>query len=1261
MESEKTYTLKEAKDLLRHIHQQRLDYCSFPSHVERHLHRSGGECGSGSKEEVVETSAWLYYEELPSRSKFLLLYHILNEKVFKTTVLDLLSLIKVSRNRLMNSSFLCLGNHIEHVHDTSISNLGDSAEGNKTLDRTAVTTKPIMTGLAGNRMIELDSYFSWHPETSEYLLAHITVPSSCGGADHFPAHISNLQIMPSSRVCLPSSQLGIKVRALIQEEMRSIPVHRTSSSTVEDKIAAMAKMKHQGSLHGADKSLLATRTTQYPDIIAFSLAALIASQLSRGVQYFYHQHLTKVAEATLHSLYSPAPLLSTTPSFTASTPEAERCFLQMHVATSCEEQNKSVSLVLSSSFVQNYWDMADSGQKSSLLRSMGFLESGHESGSSTTSKSTGKLKGKKGGNSVTGKRGSATAGSGGVSAELLRADFRRFMDSINSRTFSYLQQETEPLLASQSDVSNDWWDIEEGTRDEESLSRFQALVKVRGPEYDFEQWCLTQHFFGAGLCEYVSTCALEKLFTPNHYWNSWSISAFQSLEKKWMVEEAERMLIAYEDDVTSSGTVTSDVVDSTSKRSSKSKKKQKKASKRKSASMRKSDNISTIDGVDSKHDNDDEEMVAVHEPLISPQNTSGPTIDVESDTTIVGMNDAVADSVGSISSIPQVCSEYQTQEDDPPPCAKLNADLCVSDFYDREDCGDDVLPVNTCDVLAEKDPGHDYCDDQRDEISDNEESVHIEVPLLKTDLSKVPCTESSVLCDDLDDDLDYTSSGVSSVVSSTTESECHRSLTTSALSACSSNTSTAATSVGAGVAFLDCPQSFTKALSDDIRDMAIALRSLADRRRPWQLGTIDKVKEITKSIWIHAEVDIFGSFSTGLAIPSSDVDIVICGVNSQQMQWFGGRWLSPMAILSQQLQQASWVTTLKTIENTAMPVIKVTTAPVPISANVLGSAAVRGIIKLDVSFSTAFMLPPHAGGQFATANGVHHGPVPATMHQGIATRDFVMKLCAMNHALIPLTLVLKQFLSEKCLHDPYTGGLTSYAVTIMVASILQPYVLEPPHTHPDLGTLFLKFFQKFGTTFDTRKHAVALAVNGPFVPLTGDRMPRVGSEGYWNPPDPVVVIDPLNSQNNLGRSCFAFRQLQSTLDTALEAGLQRLDRASLCPLTSILGVMFGAEHHNNVLKLVSQLWCPNEVVESAREDMSDEENDGKQLVHVSGASETLRPENNTTSAASNEPLRERCHSLLSQMTPHQLEEAHLRLLEVLQSSNAEHQGGSTSV
>ena len=144
---------------------------------------------------------------------------------------------------------------------------------------------------------------------------------------------------------------------------------------------------------------------------------------------------------------------------------------------------------------------------------------------------------------------------------------------------------------------------------------------------------------------------------------------------------------------------------------------------------------------------------------------------------------------------------------------------------------------------------------------------------------------------------------------------------------------------------------------------------------------------------------------------------------------------------------------LQTVERTAVPLIKLTTGPVPATNNggPHTNSFRHGIIRMDISFDVVLSSPAdqHAG-------GTGH-----QTHRGLATRDFMTRLCTLNPSLPPLVLVLKQFLLERGLLDPYTGGLPSYALTIMVGSLLQPHALEPPDTHPDLGSLLLTFLKQF--------------------------------------------------------------------------------------------------------------------------------------------------------------------------------------------------------
>jgi predicted nucleotidyltransferase len=119
-------------------------------------------------------------------------------------------------------------------------------------------------------------------------------------------------------------------------------------------------------------------------------------------------------------------------------------------------------------------------------------------------------------------------------------------------------------------------------------------------------------------------------------------------------------------------------------------------------------------------------------------------------------------------------------------------------------------------------------------------------------------------------------------------------------------------------------------LTEDVLSMATSLHRIANMRRPWQMAAVERVRAVIHSLWPHAQCDIFGSFGTGLAIPSSDVDIVVSGVGiAHQLHWWGGKAVTAIAALTHHLQQRDWVSTIRAIEHTVMPVIKLTTASVP--------------------------------------------------------------------------------------------------------------------------------------------------------------------------------------------------------------------------------------------------------------------------------------------------------------------------------------------
>ncbi|CAM9228929.1 unnamed protein product [Chrysoparadoxa australica] len=343
----------------------------------------------------------------------------------------------------------------------------------------------------------------------------------------------------------------------------------------------------------------------------------------------------------------------------------------------------------------------------------------------------------------------------------------------------------------------------------------------------------------------------------------------------------------------------------------------------------------------------------------------------------------------------------------------------------------------------------------------------------------------------------------------------------------------------------------TAALSTELLEMASILGGLSERRRPWIMAVYLRLSKLVAQIWPAASVEMYGSSSTGLAIPASDLDVVATGLPVLP-QW--GSSFPLLQLLTNELGSQGWVSAITPIENTTVPIIKME-CPCP-----------RSTVKVDISFDT-----------------------PAGSHRGRSTTAFVQRQQANHPLLTPLMIVLKQLLLERGLNDAYTGGLSSYALTVMVTAVLQRYALNPPHLRPDLGSLFLICLKTFGTSFDTRRSGVLVSSHGagPLAPLTLQHfvgIPRVGTPEWWQPADPVVIQDPLQASNNVGRSCFGFRQVQVAFDRAYSAvanfyasdpgyGSRTASGAQRSESNSVLGAVFGAPHHKHVANLTAQVWC----------------------------------------------------------------------------------------
>ncbi|KAM3573175.1 hypothetical protein VYU27_004849 [Nannochloropsis oceanica] len=278
-------------------------------------------------------------------------------------------------------------------------------------------------------------------------------------------------------------------------------------------------------------------------------------------------------------------------------------------------------------------------------------------------------------------------------------------------------------------------------------------------------------------------------------------------------------------------------------------------------------------------------------------------------------------------------------------------------------------------------------------------------------------------------------------------------------------------------------------LCDDIVAFVRGVSEITASRLPQQTEAINRCRQVVQSLWPRAQVKAFGSFVSGLALPSSDVDLVIClpkvrrdapaeapgvleGRNAIKETW--------QQELARRLRATAWVNpaSIKIISHTAIPVIKmkIEPRPQPLSMPLTGGGGggggtsiqgleLRGDSADEAAVARGVALTGIAAGEGEVYLDVS---IEGGQHNGLLANQVIAELLRENPALRPLVLVLKHFMKERGLMESYSGGLSSYGLVLMVARYLQEQ-----SNAMDTGSLLLGFLDFYSNHFDPRTMGVS--------------------------------------------------------------------------------------------------------------------------------------------------------------------------------------------
>ncbi|XP_053449120.1 terminal nucleotidyltransferase 4A isoform X1 [Nycticebus coucang] len=243
---------------------------------------------------------------------------------------------------------------------------------------------------------------------------------------------------------------------------------------------------------------------------------------------------------------------------------------------------------------------------------------------------------------------------------------------------------------------------------------------------------------------------------------------------------------------------------------------------------------------------------------------------------------------------------------------------------------------------------------------------------------------------------------------------------------------------------------------------------------------VKRIETVVKDLWPAAEVQIFGSFSTGLYLPTSDIDLVVFG-----------KWdRPPLQLLEQALRKHNVAEpcSIKVLDKATVPIIKLTDQETE--------------VKVDISFN---------------------------METGVRAAEFI-KNYMKKYSLLPyLILVLKQFLLQRDLNEVFTGGISSYSLILMAISFLQLHPrIDARRADENLGMLLVEFFELYGRNFNYLKTGIRIKEGGAYI--AKEEIMKAMTSGYR--PSMLCIEDPLLPGNDVGRSSYGAMQVKQVFDYA---------------------------------------------------------------------------------------------------------------------------------
>lgn len=256
-------------------------------------------------------------------------------------------------------------------------------------------------------------------------------------------------------------------------------------------------------------------------------------------------------------------------------------------------------------------------------------------------------------------------------------------------------------------------------------------------------------------------------------------------------------------------------------------------------------------------------------------------------------------------------------------------------------------------------------------------------------------------------------------------------------------------------------------------------------RKKTVMSFLKTLQEVVIALFPTAYISIFGSFATRLALPTSDLDLVIANTGFNRVEI-----VAAVSALAAMLPPYKWTLSVQPIPTATVPVVKLTVDPLYFGGEFSEQ------LKVDITFE-------NPGNE-------------ERRHIGLAAVKWVKQLLQECPYAQECILALKQALYLRKLNSAYLGGLSSYSLVLWVAAYLRAFPCETS------GELIIGVLRFYGCDFEPS--TTGISPIGPH---------------FYRRPEPVFsvceTLDPVSPGNNTTKSAYRLPDVQELFRVCWES------------------------------------------------------------------------------------------------------------------------------